>query len=142
MADAQDSPLLVATAGPVCTITLNRPAALNSFTAAMHAVLLPALVNAHTHLEYATYGGFGDGLPFGDWLMNVFGARRPRLEPGDVEAAAALARGVNIPNADARCIHRRDARTIRHLREVQAEASRENRPKAILRMRVILALRE
>jgi 2-(1,2-epoxy-1,2-dihydrophenyl)acetyl-CoA isomerase len=38
-----ESPVLVATAGAVRTITLNRPAALNSFTAAMHAELLPAL---------------------------------------------------------------------------------------------------
>ena len=43
MADAQESPLLVAQEGPVCTITLNRPSALNSFTAQMHALLLPAL---------------------------------------------------------------------------------------------------
>jgi 2-(1,2-epoxy-1,2-dihydrophenyl)acetyl-CoA isomerase len=35
--------ILVSTQGPVRTLTLNRPAALNSFTAAMHAVLLPAL---------------------------------------------------------------------------------------------------
>ena len=38
-----DTPLLVATSNAVTTITLNRPAALNSFTAAMHALLLPAL---------------------------------------------------------------------------------------------------
>lgn len=53
------------------------------------AILLPALVNAHTHLEYATYGGFGDGLPFSGWLADHV-ARRPRLAPGDAEAAAAL----------------------------------------------------
>jgi 2-(1,2-epoxy-1,2-dihydrophenyl)acetyl-CoA isomerase len=40
--DAQP-PVLVATASAVRTITLNRPATLNSFTAAMHAELLPAL---------------------------------------------------------------------------------------------------
>jgi len=32
------------------------------------AVILPGLVNAHSHLEYAVYAGFGDGQPFGDWL--------------------------------------------------------------------------
>ena len=32
------------------------------------AVILPGLVNAHSHLEYAVYAGFGDGSPFGDWL--------------------------------------------------------------------------
>lgn len=38
-----DSPVLTSTQGAVRLITLNRPAALNSFTAAMHAELLPAL---------------------------------------------------------------------------------------------------
>jgi 2-(1,2-epoxy-1,2-dihydrophenyl)acetyl-CoA isomerase len=38
-----DAPVLVDTRGAVRLITLNRPAALNSFTAAMHALLLPAL---------------------------------------------------------------------------------------------------
>lgn len=33
------------------------------------AVILPGLVNAHTHLEYAVYGGFGDGLSdFSAWI--------------------------------------------------------------------------
>ena len=38
-----DTSVLVTHAGAVRTITLNRPATLNSFTAAMHAELLPAL---------------------------------------------------------------------------------------------------
>ena len=37
------SPVLVGHADCVCTLTLNRPAALNSFTLAMHGLLLPAL---------------------------------------------------------------------------------------------------
>jgi 2-(1,2-epoxy-1,2-dihydrophenyl)acetyl-CoA isomerase len=38
-----DAPVLVSHAGAVRTITLNRPASLNSFTAEMHGLLLPAL---------------------------------------------------------------------------------------------------
>jgi 5-methylthioadenosine/S-adenosylhomocysteine deaminase len=33
------------------------------------AVILPGFVNAHSHLEYAVYGGFGDGLTdFAEWI--------------------------------------------------------------------------
>ena len=32
------------------------------------AAIVPGLVNAHTHLEYAVYAGFGDGLSFAPWL--------------------------------------------------------------------------
>jgi 2-(1,2-epoxy-1,2-dihydrophenyl)acetyl-CoA isomerase len=43
-------PVLTARHGAVAIVTLNRPAALNSFTAAMHALLLPAL-DAAAHDE-------------------------------------------------------------------------------------------
>ena len=33
------------------------------------AAIVPGFVNAHSHLEYAVYGGFGDGLPdFAAWI--------------------------------------------------------------------------
>jgi 5-methylthioadenosine/S-adenosylhomocysteine deaminase len=32
------------------------------------SAVVPGFVNAHTHLEYAVYAGFGDGLEFGPWL--------------------------------------------------------------------------
>ena len=32
------------------------------------ALILPGIVNAHSHLEYSVYAGFGDGQPFGSWL--------------------------------------------------------------------------
>ena len=52
------------------------------------AVILPGLVNAHSHLEYAVYAGFGDGRPFGDWLATHI--TRKRLV--DREAMTAIAR--------------------------------------------------
>jgi cytosine/adenosine deaminase-related metal-dependent hydrolase len=33
------------------------------------AAIVPGFVNAHSHLEYAVYAGFGDGLPFGPWIF-------------------------------------------------------------------------
>ena len=33
------------------------------------SVIIPGFVNAHSHLEYAVYGGFGDGLgDFSEWI--------------------------------------------------------------------------
>lgn len=53
------------------------------------AVILPGLVNAHTHIEYATFAGFGDGLTFAPWLMTHI-ERKARQEPGDALAIARL----------------------------------------------------
>jgi cytosine/adenosine deaminase-related metal-dependent hydrolase len=39
-------------------------------------VILPGLVNAHSHLEYAVYAGFGDGEPFGTWLATHIARKR------------------------------------------------------------------
>ncbi len=35
------------------------------------AVILPGLVNAHTHLEYLAMAGMGDGLPFSPWIEQL-----------------------------------------------------------------------
>ena len=40
------------------------------------AVILPGLVNAHSHLEYAVYAGFGDGELFGSWLTTHITRKR------------------------------------------------------------------
>jgi aminodeoxyfutalosine deaminase len=35
----------------------------------LDAVIAPGFVNSHSHLEYAVYGGFGDGLgDFAEWI--------------------------------------------------------------------------
>ena len=50
------------------------------------AVILPGFVNAHTHLEYAVYAGFGDGLSFAPWIglhVQRKAADRPRGHGGD-----------------------------------------------------------
>jgi 5-methylthioadenosine/S-adenosylhomocysteine deaminase len=51
------------------------------------AMILPGLVNAHSHLEYAVYAGFGDGEVFGDWLGTHI-SRKRELEYDDMVAIA------------------------------------------------------
>ena len=53
------------------------------------AVIVPGLVNAHSHLEYAVYAGFGDGLAFGPWIR-LHIERKVRLEWPDHMAVARL----------------------------------------------------
>jgi 5-methylthioadenosine/S-adenosylhomocysteine deaminase len=53
------------------------------------SALVPGFVNTHTHLEYAVYAGFGDGLSFGPWIQTHV-ERKRRLERADMEAIARL----------------------------------------------------
>ena len=53
------------------------------------AVILPGFVNAHTHLEYEVYAGFGDGLRFADWI-GLHVQRKQRIALADVEDIARL----------------------------------------------------
>jgi cytosine/adenosine deaminase-related metal-dependent hydrolase len=53
------------------------------------AVILPGFVNAHTHLEYEVYAGFGDGLGFADWI-GLHVQRKARIDLADMEASARL----------------------------------------------------
>lgn len=53
------------------------------------AAIVPGFVNAHSHLEYAVYAGFGDALEFGPWI-ELHLERKSRLEPEDFLAIARL----------------------------------------------------
>jgi cytosine/adenosine deaminase-related metal-dependent hydrolase len=53
------------------------------------AVVVPGFANAHSHLEYAVYAGFGDGLAFGPWLATHI-ERKGRIGVHEMEAIARL----------------------------------------------------
>jgi cytosine/adenosine deaminase-related metal-dependent hydrolase len=53
------------------------------------AAIIPGFVNAHSHLEYAVYAGFGDGLSFGPWIL-LHIERKARLALEQMEAIARL----------------------------------------------------
>ncbi|MGH3041754.1 MAG: amidohydrolase family protein [Gaiellaceae bacterium] len=53
------------------------------------AVIVPAFVNAHSHLEYAVYAGFGDGFSFPPWI-DLHVTRKRRLLEGDAVGVARL----------------------------------------------------
>lgn len=52
-------------------------------------VIVPGFVNAHTHLEYAVYAGFGDGLSFAPWI-GIHVRRKASLDLDDMVAIAAV----------------------------------------------------
>ena len=52
-------------------------------------VIVPCFVNAHSHIEYAVYAGFGDGLPFVPWI-GMHMKRKLALEPDDMVAIATV----------------------------------------------------
>ncbi len=53
------------------------------------AAIVPGFINAHTHLEYAVYAGFGDGLSFAPWLATHI-ERKSRIGREEMEAIARL----------------------------------------------------
>jgi 5-methylthioadenosine/S-adenosylhomocysteine deaminase len=50
-------------------------------------VLLPGLVNTHTHLDYSAFRGFTRPSAFSTWMLRLL-LTRGRLETGDYEASA------------------------------------------------------
>jgi 5-methylthioadenosine/S-adenosylhomocysteine deaminase len=54
-------------------------------------VLLPGLVNVHSHAPMVLFRGQGEGLPLDRWLAEVMWPREARLTPEDVEVAMTAA---------------------------------------------------
>jgi len=52
-------------------------------------VIVPGFVNAHSHLEYAVYAGFGDGLPFVPWI-GLHVRRKAALDLDEMRAIATV----------------------------------------------------
>jgi cytosine/adenosine deaminase-related metal-dependent hydrolase len=52
-------------------------------------VVVPGFVDAHSHIEYAVYAGFGDGLPFVPWI-GLHVQRKQALDFDDMVAIATV----------------------------------------------------
>jgi cytosine/adenosine deaminase-related metal-dependent hydrolase len=52
-------------------------------------VIVPGFVDAHSHIEYAVYAGFGDGLPFVPWI-GTHVRRKQALDQADMVAIAKV----------------------------------------------------
>jgi cytosine/adenosine deaminase-related metal-dependent hydrolase len=70
-------------------VAVGRRAELGEGERFFDAAIVPGFVNAHTHLEYAVYAGFGDGLAFGPWL-HLHIERKSRIGWDEFVAIARL----------------------------------------------------
>ena len=61
-------------------------------------VLLPGLVNTHSHAPMVLFRGQGEGLPLDRWLQEVMWPREARLTPDDVEVAMTAASAEMLAN--------------------------------------------
>jgi 5-methylthioadenosine/S-adenosylhomocysteine deaminase len=61
-------------------------------------VLLPGLVNAHSHAPMVLFRGQGEGLPLDRWLQEIMWPREARLTPDDVEVAMTAASAEMLGN--------------------------------------------
>jgi 5-methylthioadenosine/S-adenosylhomocysteine deaminase len=61
-------------------------------------VLLPGLVNTHSHAPMVLFRGQGEGLPLDRWLQEVMWPREARLTPEDVEVAMTAASAEMLGN--------------------------------------------
>ncbi|NEK59593.1 amidohydrolase [Geodermatophilus sabuli] len=58
---------------------------------AVPGVLVPGMVNTHSHAPMVLFRGQAEGLPLADWLREVIWPREGRLTGDDVEAAMTAA---------------------------------------------------
>src|SRR3954466_11683531 len=61
-------------------------------------VLIPGLVNAHSHAPMVLFRGQGEGLPLERWLGEVMWPREARLTADDVEVAMTAASAEMLRN--------------------------------------------
>jgi 5-methylthioadenosine/S-adenosylhomocysteine deaminase len=61
-------------------------------------ILVPGLVNAHSHGPMVLFRGQGEGLPLDRWLGEIMWPREARLTPEDVEVAMTAASAEMLAN--------------------------------------------
>jgi 5-methylthioadenosine/S-adenosylhomocysteine deaminase len=65
---------------------------------ALPGLLLPGMVNAHSHAPMVLFRGQGEGLPLDRWLREVMWPREARLTPEDIEVAMTAASAEMLRN--------------------------------------------
>jgi 5-methylthioadenosine/S-adenosylhomocysteine deaminase len=74
------------------------PPAGNAEVTALPGILVPGLVNLHSHAPMVLFRGQGEGLPLDLWLREVMWPREARLTADDIEVAMTAASAEMLRN--------------------------------------------